>query len=83
LKPKVDPDQNFLERIKLIQNKKLPDTTQAQLKPATLLPKQIHKRRNKGVREPSPIKPGRLSSFRTISRGTYYKVNSVRDPPPP
>lgn len=27
--------------------------------------------------------PGKLSSFRTISRGTYYKVHSVRNPPPP
>jgi hypothetical protein len=26
---------------------------------------------------------GKWSSFRTISRGTYYKVNSVKNPPPP
>lgn len=27
--------------------------------------------------------PGKWSTFRAISRGTYYKVHSVRDPPPP
>ena len=40
-------------------------------------------KRKKRVKELSLKKSGKSMSFRAISRNTYYRLNSVRDPPPP
>lgn len=79
LPPKKDPDQDYLERIKLVQGKKIMQTPTEQL----LSPLDKSKAKRKSPRQPKEQIKGKWSSFRTISRGTYYKVNSVRNPPPP
>ena len=40
-------------------------------------------KRKKRIKEFSLKKSGKSMSFRSISRNTYYRLNSVRDPPPP
>ena len=45
--------------------------------------KHGRKKKSKNQRNSIEIVPGKQSSFRTISRGTYYRVNSMRDLPPP
>lgn len=79
--PKKTPVDDFLERVKLIQNKQVQEIQP--LKPPVLSPKGKHKSKKKKPRQAPVIEPGKWSTFRAISRGTYYKVNSVRDPPPP
>jgi hypothetical protein len=41
------------------------------------------KRKKYKVLHPVEVQPAKWATFRTISRGTYYKVNSDRNPPPP
>lgn len=40
-------------------------------------------KKRKRVKELNLINSGKSMSFRAISRNTYYRLNSVRDPPPP
>ncbi|CAI2375763.1 unnamed protein product [Moneuplotes crassus] len=83
LKPKKDPDANFLERIRLIQNNKIPEPQKLLTSPTKGITKSNSKRKDKKQRNSVDDEKGRQSSFRTISRGTYYRINSVRDLPPP
>ncbi|CAI2375150.1 unnamed protein product [Moneuplotes crassus] len=83
LKPKKDPDANFLERIRLIQSKNLPDPKQLLTNNKNIMKKNDSPKKNRKHRNSVDDLRGKQSSFRAISRGTYYKINSVKDLPPP
>lgn len=73
LLPQKDPEEALLENVRLLHNKKVQEM-QTKMKPL-LVPNE--------QKRYSPEKNEKSVSFRTISRGTYYRINSVRDPAPP
>lgn len=88
LAPKADAEDKLLDQMKLFHTKKVAEIQgiKEPLKPVKP-PHLIKKGAKKGIKKVRKsrsllnLKPS--PSFRAISRGTYYKVNTVRDPPPP
>ena len=79
LAPRSDPDDEIIDRIRNLHTKKAQET-QVQKQ---VLEQGNSKNFKKNRKSRSQVSLKASPSFRAISRGTYYKINSIHDPPPP